>query len=145
MSNYARYKEWWIRTQSQDYSPSLYTSNIVGNGFVHHINSMTPYEILEMLEDWKEVVNKEDEDKETLKELGHIQFVKEDTAEDGSSLVTFEVDAAATKLISSVGLRFIVTCAAYGLDLEDGFKAVSDRGEYLSQEPDDINEGTPIE
>jgi hypothetical protein len=54
MSNYARYKEWWIRTQSQDYSSSLYTSNIVGNGFVHHINSMTLYEILEMLEDWKE-------------------------------------------------------------------------------------------
>ena len=83
------------------------------------------------------------EDKE--KELGHIQFVEETVAEDGSSLVTFEVDAAATKLISSVGLRFIVTCAAYDLDLEDGFKAISDRGEYLSQEPDDINEGTSIE
>jgi len=132
MSNYERYKEWWIRTQSQDYSPSLYTSSIVGNGFVHHINSMTPYEILEMLENWKEMMNKEDEDKE----LGHIQFVEETVAEDGTSLVSFEVDAAATKLISSVGLRFIVTCAAYGLDLEDGFKAISDRGEYLQQEPD---------
>jgi hypothetical protein len=85
------------------------------------------------------------EDKETQKELGHIKFVEETVAESGSSLMTFEVDAAATKLISSVGLRFIVTCAAYGLDLEDGFKAVSDRGEYLSQEPDDINEGTSIE
>lgn len=82
---------------------------------------------------------------ETQKELGHIKFVEETVAEGGSSLMTFEVDAAATKLISSVGLRFIVTCAAYGLDLEDGFKAVSDRGEYLSQEPDDINEGTSIE
>jgi len=132
MSNYERYKEWWIRTQSQDYSPSLYTSSIVGNGFVHHINSMTPYEILEMLENWKEMMNKEDEDKE----LGHIQFVEETVAEEGTSLVSFEVDAAATKLISSVGLRFIVTCAAYGLDLEDGFKAISDRGEYLQQEPD---------
>ena len=68
--------------------------------------------------------------------IGHIKFVEETVAEGGSSLMTFEVDAAATKLISSVGLRFIVTCAAYGLDLEDGFKAVSDRGEYLSQEPD---------
>lgn len=76
-------------------------------------------------------------DKETQKELGHIQFVEESVAEDGTSLVTFEVDAAATKLISSVGLRFIVTCAAYSLDLEDGFKAVSDRGEYLQQQPDD--------
>jgi len=93
---------------------------------------MTPYEILEMLENWKEMMNKEDEDKE----LGHIQFVEETVAEEGTSLVSFEVDAAATKLISSVGLRFIVTCAAYGLDLEDGFKAISDRGEYLQQEPD---------
>jgi hypothetical protein len=86
------------------------------------------------------MVNKEDEDKETQKELGHIQFVEETIAEDGSSLVTFEVDAAATKLISSVGLRFIVTCAAYDLDLEDGFKAISDRGEYLQQTPDDDKE-----
>lgn len=70
------------------------------------------------------------------KELGHIQFVEETITEDGSSLMTFEVDAAATKLISSVGLRFIVTCAAYGLDLEEGFKAISDRGEYLQQEPE---------
>ena len=76
------------------------------------------------------------EDKGTQKELGHIQFVEETVAEDGNSLVTFEVDAAATKLISSVGLRFIVTCAAYDLDLEDGFKAISDRGEYLAQEPE---------
>jgi hypothetical protein len=77
------------------------------------------------------------EHEETQKELGHIKFVEETVTEDGSSLMNFEVDAAATKLISSVGLRFIVTCAAYGLDLEDGFKAVSDRGEYLAQEPDD--------
>jgi hypothetical protein len=69
-------------------------------------------------------------------EIVHIKFVEETVAEGGSSLMTFELDTAATKLISSVGLRFIVTCAAYGLDLEDGFKAVSDRGEYLSQEPD---------
>lgn len=81
------------------------------------------------------------EDKETQKELGHIQFVEEIVEEGGNSLMTFEVDAAATKLISSVGLRFIVTCAAYSLDLEDGFKAISDRGEYLTQEPDDSNEG----
>jgi hypothetical protein len=81
------------------------------------------------------------EDKETQKEIGHIQFVEETVVEGGSSLMTFEVDAAATKLISSVGLRFIVTCAAYGLDLEDGFKAVSDRGEYLSQEPDTRDRG----
>lgn len=76
------------------------------------------------------------EDKEAQKELGHIQFVEETVAEDGTSLITFEVDAAATKLISSVGLRFIVTCAAYDLDLEDGFKAISDRGEYLQQTPE---------
>ena len=84
-------------------------------------------------------------EEETVNKIGRIQFVEEKTKEDGSSLMTFEIDAAATKLISSVGLRFIVTCAAYSLDLEDGFKAVSDRGEYLSQEPDDINEGTSIE
>lgn len=76
-------------------------------------------------------------EEETVNKIGRIQFVEEKTKEDGSSLMTFEVDAAATKLISSVGLRFIVTCAAYGLDLEDGFKAISDRGEYLQQQPDD--------
>ena len=76
------------------------------------------------------------EEEETVNKIGRIQFVEETVAEDGSSLMTFEIDAAATKLISSVGLRFIVTCAAYDLDLEDGFKAISDRGEYLQQEPD---------
>lgn len=68
--------------------------------------------------------------------IGNIQFVEETIAEDGTANMTFEVDEAATKLISSVGLRFIVTCAAYGLDLEDGFRAVSDRGEYLQQTPE---------
>ena len=144
MSNYARYKEWWIRTQSQDYSPSLYTSSIVGNGFVRHINSMTPYEILEMLEDWKEVVDKEDEDKETLKELGRIEFVEETIAEDGTANMTFEVDDAASKLIEEIGLRFLVTCAAYDLDLEDAFNAVSDRGEYLQQKPNDNEESSSL-
>lgn len=68
--------------------------------------------------------------------IGNIQFVEETIAKDGTANMTFEVDEAATKLISSVGLRFIVTCAAYGLDLEDGFRAVSDRGEYLQQTPE---------
>lgn len=68
--------------------------------------------------------------------IGNIQFVEETIAKDGTANMTFEVDAAATKLISSVGLRFIVTCAAYSLDLEDGFEAVSDRGEYLQQTPE---------
>jgi hypothetical protein len=68
--------------------------------------------------------------------IGYIQFVEETIAEDGTANMTFEVDEAAKKLIASVGLRFIVTCAAYGLDLEDGFKSVSDRGEYLQQTPE---------
>lgn len=75
-------------------------------------------------------------EEETVNKIGRIEFVEEKTKEDGSSLMTFEIDDAASKLIEEIGLRFLVTCAAYDLDLEDAFNAVSDRGEYLQQEPD---------
>lgn len=77
----------------------------------------------------------------TVNKTGCIQFVEEKTKEDGSSLMTFEIDDAASKLIEEIGLRFLVTCAAYDLDLEDAFNAVSDRGEYL-QWWGDGNEGS---
>ena len=76
------------------------------------------------------------EEEETVNKIGRIEFVEETIAEDGTTNMTFEVDDAASKLIEEIGLRFLVTCAAYDLDLEDAFNAVSDRGEYLQQKPD---------
>lgn len=72
-----------------------------------------------------------------MTDLPVVKFIEETIEEDGSSLATFEVDEAAEKLCSEIGLRFIVTCAFYNLDLEDAFRAVSDRGKYLQQEPDE--------
>lgn len=84
------------------------------------------------------------EEEETVNKIGRIEFVEEKTKEDGSSLMTFEIDDAASKLIEEIGLRFLVTCAAYDLDLEDAFNAVSDRGEYLQQKPNDNEESSRI-
>jgi hypothetical protein len=75
-----------------------------------------------------------------MNDLPVIKFIEETVTEDESSLMSFELDEKAKLLCVEFGLRLVVTCAAYGLDIEDAFKAVVDRGQYLSQEPEENND-----
>jgi hypothetical protein len=69
-----------------------------------------------------------------MNDLPVIEFIEETVAEDGSSRMSFEVDERAKLLCAEFGLRLVVTCAAYSIDIEDAFQAIIDRGEYLKQD-----------
>lgn len=58
--------------------------------------------------------------------------------EDGSATYTFDMDDASTKKITELGLEFILTCAAYGLDIQDALDLISTEGKMreLQQEYD---------
>ena len=44
--------------------------------------------------------------------------------EDGSATYTFDMDDASTKKITELGLEFILTCAAYGVDIQDALEDI---------------------
>ena len=48
--------------------------------------------------------------------------------EDGSATYTFDLDDASSKKITELGLEFILTCAAYGLDIHDALTHISELG-----------------
>jgi hypothetical protein len=54
--------------------------------------------------------------------------------EDGSATYTFNLDDRTQKIVAELGLRLTLTCAAYGMDIEDALQSIVDRGEYLGQE-----------
>jgi hypothetical protein len=54
MSNYARYKQWWIEHEAPHVVPSLYYGDTPEIAFRQHIKDMSIYELMETLEDWKE-------------------------------------------------------------------------------------------
>ena len=54
MSNYARYKKWWIEYQAKDFIPSLYYGDDPETAFRQHVDGMSIYELMETLEDWDE-------------------------------------------------------------------------------------------
>jgi hypothetical protein len=56
MSNYARYKQWWIEHEAPHVVPSLYYGDTPEIAFRQHIKDMSIYELMETLEDWKEEV-----------------------------------------------------------------------------------------
>lgn len=49
--------------------------------------------------------------------------------EDGSATYTFDMDDASTKKITELGLEFIITCAAYGLDIQDALEDIRWHGQ----------------
>jgi len=59
-----------------------------------------------------------------------------DTVEhpDGSATYTFDMDDASTKKVTELGLEFILTCAAYGLDIQDALQVVINHGKLVAQE-----------
>lgn len=56
--------------------------------------------------------------------------------EDGSSLLNVEMSDDTKDYVVSIGLEFILTCAAYKLDIEDAMEQVRLRGKYLEQQED---------
>jgi hypothetical protein len=48
--------------------------------------------------------------------------------EDGSATYTFDMDEKSEKKVTELGLEFILTCAAYRLDIQDALKVISDYG-----------------
>ena len=53
--------------------------------------------------------------------------------EDGSATYTFDIDDISSKKITELGLEFILTCAAYGLDIADALKVLADYGKSLER------------
>ena len=48
--------------------------------------------------------------------------------EDGSADLTFHLDDKTQKAMVDLGLRLALTCAAYGLSIEDAIQSVEDKG-----------------
>jgi hypothetical protein len=51
--------------------------------------------------------------------------------DDGSATYTFDIDDISSKKITELGLEFILTCAAYGLDIADALKVLADYGKTV--------------
>jgi hypothetical protein len=56
--------------------------------------------------------------------------------EDGSATYSFETDETTAKSFAEFGLKVNLYCAVFGVDREDLFHMIKERGEYLSQDPD---------
>jgi hypothetical protein len=61
--------------------------------------------------------------------------------EDGSATYTFDIDRDSSKKITELGLEFILTCAAYGLDIREALDHIIWLGKYseMNKETDDEN------
>jgi hypothetical protein len=62
-------------------------------------------------------------------ELSTIVITDSVEHEDGSATYTFDMDDASQKKITELGLEFILTCAAYGLDIQDALEDIRWAGE----------------
>ena len=62
------------------------------------------------------------------KELAMIVVTDTVEHEDGSATYTFDMDEKSEKKITELGLEFILTCAAYGLDIQEALKVLADYG-----------------
>lgn len=74
MSNYARYKKWWMKHQAPHEIPSLYYGDTPESAFKQHIKDMSVYKLMETLEAWEEEVPVQDMTREQL--LGQIMYLR---------------------------------------------------------------------
>jgi hypothetical protein len=63
--------------------------------------------------------------------------------EDGSATYTFDIDDVSSKKITELGLQFILTCAAFGIDIQEAFDHLIDYGKsidgpYTSEEVEEM-------
>lgn len=95
MSNYARYKKWWIEHQAKDFIPSLYYGNDPETAFRQHINDMSSYELMKTLEDWKEEEDTDLQDMTREQLLDQIMYLRK-------KLSHLEESTSLTKLLNDM-------------------------------------------
>ena len=61
-------------------------------------------------------------------ELSTIVIADTIEHEDGSVTCTFDMDDASSKKMAELGIELILTCAAYGLDIQDALTLISNYG-----------------
>ena len=66
--------------------------------------------------------------------VGYLVITDVVEHESGGATYKFDLDDKTQSVVAELGLRLALTCAVYGMDIEDALQAVNDRGEYLSQE-----------
>lgn len=71
--------------------------------------------------------------------VGHLVITDVVEQEDGGATYSFDLDDKTEKLVAELGLRLILTCAAYDMDIEDALQSIVDRGKYLSQEEEQLD------
>lgn len=57
--------------------------------------------------------------------------------EDGSATYTFDMDDKSSKKITELGLEFILTCAAFGLDVQDALGLISREGKLKQNQSEE--------
>ena len=62
-------------------------------------------------------------------ELAMIVITDVTEHEDGSATYTFDMDDASAKKITELGIELIITCAAYGLDIQQALEDIRWAGE----------------
>jgi len=67
-------------------------------------------------------------------ELAMIVVTDVTEHEDGSATYTFDIDNVSSKKITELGLEFILTCAAYGLDIQEALKVIADYGKEFGND-----------
>jgi acetylglutamate kinase len=70
---------------------------------------------------------------------GNIGVVEVAEHEDGSATYHFDLDEEAAKVAQELGLKLMLYCGFSGVSVEDAFKSILDRADYLNQEPDLLN------
>jgi len=68
-------------------------------------------------------------------ELSTIVITEVTEHEDGSATYTFDMDDASSKKMAELGIELILTCAAYGLDIQDALQVLMDYGKEFGKEP----------
>ena len=68
-------------------------------------------------------------------ELAMIVVTDVTEHEDGSATYTFDMDDASSKKMAELGIELILTCAAYGLDIQEALQVLMDYGKEFGKEP----------
>jgi hypothetical protein len=64
--------------------------------------------------------------------VGYLVVTDVVEQEDGGATYSFDLDKKTEKLVAELGLKLILICGAYDLDIEDALEAVHDKGKEQS-------------
>jgi hypothetical protein len=64
--------------------------------------------------------------------VGHLVITDVVEDEFGGATYKFDLDKRTEKLLAELGLRLILTCAAYDMDIEDAIQSIVDSGKEQS-------------